>query len=1455
MSSHSGVDVTVAIMSYNNSGFISETIESVLAQTGVCFELLVFDDCSTDDTLNVLNRYVGDPRYTFCENSTNLGMMGNYNRCVDSGSGKYVVVLGSDDVMYQGHLASLYSALELHPESSLAYVQCNWIDESGRLIRHAEHPGHYPHSYFGHRDELVDLLSHDSYITPSAVMLRRSALDVVRRPDGYVHDPQLQAGDWDLWIRMAQFFPDFIFLKQATIGYRIHSGQVSTSFYSSDRPLAEHTTILERNLENPMVRDRLCRAGSSIWALYERRFNGYTKTIQDNYRSRYEEVNKILLSFSEKIKFKYFFSVILTTYNRPELLPDALKSLSVQQYKDFEVILVNDCGSPVEHLLDHCSFPVTYIRQGTNQGISAARNSGLKLAQGRYVAYLDDDDVYLPEHLKVLADEFRAHPDCLVYTDVVYIQEKLEDGARVEIGRSFPTAHDEFDRDKLFVHNYIPVNTFSHSLQIFKDIGLFDKGLTVFEDWDMLLRLVERLPVRRVRKVTTEVRSRVSGGNDHLLSRERGRFNEFYKKIYARYPEPGNERIRSEREAVLAGVMPKASWGVQDWLSDRKPSSSRVFAIKTMLAANPDVGTLGVVVVVPDNASPEMLSCTLESLGVQHRPVDKVFFVGNQLPPEAGGTDIELLQSPDPWAAVLSERIRHGDLPDFVWILFAGDRLLPHATLTMGEYRLRKPDPLVWYADEASLVETTPERPMLKPDFNVDLLRSYPYIGRNLVLSTEAIRAVGGLDDRLDDLCLIDFVWRLVEQVGPPVVGHIPEVLSFTQQPLMNWVRDVSTMTWFPVATQAHLERMGIDALVKPGPDLGLFRVEYKLSAHPLVSIIIPTRDHLAVLQACVEGLMAHTAYTNYELLIIDNQTVDQSSLAFLAGLENLSSDRVRVLRWPGAFDFAEMNNYAVSQARGEVLLFLNNDIQFSDRTRSDWVERLLTHAMRPEVGAVGSRLDQPGGQVDQCGQVLGMDNSVGLAFHGQPSDSQGYMSRMVVQQNVSALSASCLMMRKAVFDELGGFDSASFPVYYADTDLCVKATQAGYLLVLEPDTGLLHMGGATRLLTEKFGLRAKPDDQQHDKLYQRWLPQLANDPYYHPAFSKYSPGFSLSQDASRINEPLPGRPLPVVLAAHADFQGCGHYRIMQPFNALSKELRLEGGVKLNDFHFTDVARIQPDVIVLQGAWIHEGILTQIRRYREITGAKVILEFDDYAPNIPTRSVYRKTFRQGAIKHMRRAIELVDWIVVSTPTLAQEYSGFHSDIRVALNGLSTSWWSGLKSQRRTGRKLRVGWAGGSSHTGDLAEIRYVIKDLADEVEWVFMGMKPEGVECEFHRGVSIEKYPSKLASLNLDLAVVPLEINQFNRCKSNLRLLELGVCGVPIICTDIDPFRCDLPVTLVPNKHMSWIEAIRSHVAEPEALAGAGDLLREIILRDWMLEGSFLEQWVRAWGCESIAHS
>src|SRR5690606_18547248 len=193
----------------------------------------------------------------------------------------------------------------------------------------------------------------------------------------------------------------------------------------------------------------------------------------------------------------------------------------------------------------------------------------------------------------------------------------------------------------------------------------------------------------------------------------------------------------------------------------------------------------------------------------------------------------------------------------------------------------------------------------------------------------------------------------------------------------------------------------------------------------------------------------------------------------------------------------------------------------------------------------------------------------------------------------------------------------------------------------------------------------------------------------------------------------------------------------------------------------------------------------------------------------------------------------------------------HPEIRVVQNRLPLDWWSGLQSGRRRGRKPRVGWAGGISHTGDLEMIADVVRELADEVEWVFMGMCPERIRPYVHEalpGVEINAYPQALAALDLDLALAPVEQNLFNECKSNLRLLEYGACGFPVICSDVRCYQgTDLPVTRVKNRFKDWVEAIRMHLADLDATARQGDALREKVMAEWTLQGASLDDWHKGW--------
>jgi len=295
-----------------------------------------------------------------------------------------------------------------------------------------------------------------------------------------------------------------------------------------------------------------------------------------------------------------------------------------------------------------------------------------------------------------------------------------------------------------------------------------------------------------------------------------------------------------------------------------------------------------------------------------------------------------------------------------------------------------------------------------------------------------------------------------------------------------------------------------------------------------------------------------------------------------------------------------------------------------------------------------------------------------------------------------------------------------------------------------------------------------------------------------------------------------------VVLAHHVDWNGCGNYRIMQPFKAMESQLILEGGLINTIPGVMEAAQQQPDVIILESLTGSRfpDIITQLRN---VCDAKIIIEYDDYLLNVPLKNGNRSSYPQHIVKSFRKILESADRVVVSTAPLAEAYSRFHQDIRIAQNRLAPDQWGHLQSQRGSGKKLRVGWAGGSTHTGDLQIIEPLIKALENEVEWVFMGMKPRNVQCEFHPGVPFEMYPEKLASLNLD------------------------TCGVPIIATDIAPYRCGLPVTRVENRYKDWMNAVQLYLHDADYRTRQGDALREAVQRDWYLRDGGLDDWRHGW--------
>ena len=794
------------------------------------------------------------------------------------------------------------------------------------------------------------------------------------------------------------------------------------------------------------------------------------------------------------------------------------------------------------------------------------------------------------------------------------------------------------------------------------------------------------------------------------------------------------------------------------------------------------------------------------------------------------------------------------------WIAFMerGDRLAPDAIFRVSAAISRHPHWRIVYTDEDSITPGGQHlNPHCKPDFNLSYLRSLPYIGGLLLIRRDLFEALGGFDPQYEGAEDYDLLLRAWEHLqatgaGETAIGHIPEVLYHRLQGSGHTRKSVpDVLATAQAVLQAHFKRLGIAAEVQPGPFPPSFRVRWPLpETRPLVSIIIPTRDQLSMLQRCVESLIEKTRYPAYEVLIVDNDSRADDAVRYLDAIESREAElggRLRVIRAPGEFNFSAMNNTAARAARGEYLLLLNND---TAALHEDWLDEMMGHAVRPDVGAVGAKLLFPDGKIQHAGVILGIRGPAEHPFIGRPPEDRGYFGRAQLVQDVSAVTGACLLVRKSVYEQLGGLDEQAFKVSYNDIDLCLKIRAAGLRVVFTPFALLMHEGSAS----QKGQVEARPDEAKQKRfagerlaMYDKWLPVIARDPAYNRHLSLASTEFLLDDQICVAWDPE-WRPRPRLLAHAADREGCGEYRIIAPMRSLVRAGRVQGWETMRLFDPAEMERISPDSLVVQRQmeWPQIEALERHVRYSK---AFRVFEIDDLITNLPLKSVHRAHIHKDITKRFRKAAGLCNRLVVATEPLAKAYAGFSDEVVVCPNYLERARWGELRPARAERSRPRVGWAGGIGHAGDLELIVDVVRETAAEVDWVFFGMCPpelKDVVREFHTGIPLDQYAPKLASLDLDLAVAPLEQNAFNEAKSHLRLLEYGVLGYPVICSDLTPYQGDFPVTRVANRFRDWVRAIRDAVAEPQALRAQGDALRDKVLAHWMLE-DHLDDWLRAW--------
>ena len=379
-----------------------------------------------------------------------------------------------------------------------------------------------------------------------------------------------------------------------------------------------------------------------------------------------------------------------------------------------------------------------------------------------------------------------------------------------------------------------------------------------------------------------------------------------------------------------------------------------------------------------------------------------------------------------------------------------------------------------------------------KSDYAVDTLRSCNYISHFIVFDRKFIEQAGAFRGEFDGSQDYDLILRYTDIASK--ICHIPRLLYFQRSREKSGAPEKTpAVSAAENAIREHLEKRGIAARVENRAEFpGLYRVRYELTERPMVSIIIPNKDKVSLLRDCISSIIEKTTYDNYEIIIVENNSTKDVTFAYYEELKRLKN--VHVVYWEGkGFNYSEVNNLGAQHARGKQLVFLNNDIKI---ITPDWIEEMLMYSQRRDVGVVGIKMYFLNGAIQHAGVIMGLGVVAGHIFLGAPRDALGYMARLQIVQNMSAVTAACIMIKRSVFEEAGLFDP-EFHDSFNDLDLCLKVRKAGYLVVWTPYAEAYHVESKSRGYNTTFK-RLALSAHEAALFKERWEKELAmGDPYY----------------------------------------------------------------------------------------------------------------------------------------------------------------------------------------------------------------------------------------------------------------------------------------------------------------------------------------------------------------------
>ena len=409
------------------------------------------------------------------------------------------------------------------------------------------------------------------------------------------------------------------------------------------------------------------------------------------------------------------------------------------------------------------------------------------------------------------------------------------------------------------------------------------------------------------------------------------------------------------------------------------------------------------------------------------------------------------------------------------------------------------------YTDEATFMSPKIKNIKVinfKPDFAPDNLKANNYICHFTAFKRSLLERTGCFRKEFDGSQDHDLMLRLTEAAER--IEHIPKVLYFWRAHPASVAMSTSSKNYAAEAgmkaVKESITRMGLTARVESSRALStIYRVSYDIVGTPKISIVIPTCDHVDLLKKCVESIEEKSTYKNYEIILVENNSKNIETFNYYKEL-TAKYNNIKLIYWTKEFNYSAINNYGVKEAAiGEHILLLNNDTEV---VSPGWIEEMLMYSQRSDVGAVGAKLYYADDTIQHAGVIIGKGGVAGHAFYGMPRDDTGYMGKLWYAQDVSAVTAACMMIRRDVWEQMGGL-TEEFPVAFNDIDLCMRIRKAGYLIVWTPYAELYHYESKSRGLDDEVPEKKARLIADHVRFTSRWSTELeAGDPYYNPNFT-----------------------------------------------------------------------------------------------------------------------------------------------------------------------------------------------------------------------------------------------------------------------------------------------------------------------------------------------------------------